>query len=165
MGQHHVVQAEAAGREAFGLGVIDAVDQPHELRHDVAMIPGRAEGVLRHRPAFGKMTKSILAVPSLSLGEVMTVKIDGSGWSKGDRADRRIAAQVIFVGRVIAVPGRRRRAATGRSRCGRVRHTISRQAARDLLVLIACDGGEEVAGIGEAVGADRPRLGKVKTPP
>ena len=30
----------------------------------------------------GKMTKSALARPGVSLGEVSTVKIDGSGWSK-----------------------------------------------------------------------------------
>src|SRR6476659_5774313 len=30
----------------------------------------------------GKMTKSQLAVPGVSDGEVSTVKIDGSGWSK-----------------------------------------------------------------------------------
>src|SRR5438132_12179254 len=29
----------------------------------------------------GKITKSQLAVPGVSLGEVSTVKIDGSGWS------------------------------------------------------------------------------------
>ncbi|MNS71795.1 hypothetical protein D3C72_1051780 [compost metagenome] len=30
----------------------------------------------------GKITKSQLAVPGVSLGEVSTVKIEGSGWSK-----------------------------------------------------------------------------------
>src|SRR6187551_1075711 len=30
----------------------------------------------------GKITKSQLAVPGVSLGDVSTVKIDGSGWSK-----------------------------------------------------------------------------------
>src|SRR5438105_7011518 len=30
----------------------------------------------------GKMTKSQLAVPGVSLGEVSTVKMEGSGWSK-----------------------------------------------------------------------------------
>ena len=30
----------------------------------------------------GKITKSQFAVPGISLGEVRTVKIDGSGWSK-----------------------------------------------------------------------------------
>ncbi len=29
----------------------------------------------------GKIAKSMLAVPGVSLGEVSTVKIDGSGWS------------------------------------------------------------------------------------
>src|SRR5665213_4231131 len=38
--QHHVVQADAAGRKASRLGVIDAVNQPHELRHDVHVVPG-----------------------------------------------------------------------------------------------------------------------------
>src|ERR1700754_2622263 len=33
--QHLVVQAHAARHEAFGLSVIDAVNQAHELRHDV----------------------------------------------------------------------------------------------------------------------------------
>jgi len=30
----------------------------------------------------GKITKSTFAVPGVSEGEVSTVKIDGSGWSK-----------------------------------------------------------------------------------
>ncbi|MGX1210085.1 hypothetical protein AB7M42_000350 [Bradyrhizobium diazoefficiens] len=30
----------------------------------------------------GKITKSMFAVPAVSDGEVSTVKIDGSGWSK-----------------------------------------------------------------------------------
>ena len=30
----------------------------------------------------GKMTKSAFAVPAISDGDVSTVKIDGSGWSK-----------------------------------------------------------------------------------
>ena len=30
----------------------------------------------------GKITKSMLAVPAVSEGDVSTVKIDGSGWSK-----------------------------------------------------------------------------------
>ena len=77
--QHHVVQADAAGREALRLGVVDAVDQPHELRHDVHVIPGRPEGVFRHRQRSGKITKSMFAVPAVSDGEVSTVKIEGSG--------------------------------------------------------------------------------------
>src|SRR5438067_10176894 len=48
--QHAIVQRDAAGHEALRLRVIDAVDQAHELRHQVAVIPGRPEGVLRHLP-------------------------------------------------------------------------------------------------------------------
>ena len=43
--EHHVVQADTAGDEALGLGIVNAVDVAHELGHDVFMVPGRAEGV------------------------------------------------------------------------------------------------------------------------
>src|SRR5215472_4809662 len=52
--QHLVVQAHAARHEALGLGVVDAVNQPHEFRHDVAVVPGRPEGILGDLPAGGK---------------------------------------------------------------------------------------------------------------
>jgi hypothetical protein len=54
MRQHGVVQARPARHEAMRLGVILAVDKPHELRHDIHVIPGRAEGVLAHHPAIRK---------------------------------------------------------------------------------------------------------------
>src|SRR5271156_3802878 len=46
-----VVQTGPAGHEPLGPGVVDAVYQPHELGHDVAVVPGRAEGVLADQPA------------------------------------------------------------------------------------------------------------------
>ena len=81
MRQHRIVQAHAARREAFGLGVVQAVDQPHELAHAVHVIPGRPERIFRHHPAFGEADESMFAVPGVSDGDVMTVKIDGSAWS------------------------------------------------------------------------------------
>ena len=48
---HAVVQAAPSRHEAFLLGVVDAVDQPHELAGEVAVEPGRAEGVLHGQPA------------------------------------------------------------------------------------------------------------------
>ena len=48
---HAVMQAGASGQEAFGLGVVFAVDQSHELIHKVAMEPGRAKCVLGNGPA------------------------------------------------------------------------------------------------------------------
>ena len=53
----------------------------------------------------GKITKSMLAVPGVSDGEVSTVKIDGSGWSKQIAPTGEKRAQVVLVGRVVAVPG------------------------------------------------------------
>ncbi len=70
------------GAKPLGLGVVLAMDQAHALVHDVAMEPGRAERISATSQRGGKITKSTLAVPAASLGEVSTVKIDGSGWSK-----------------------------------------------------------------------------------
>ncbi len=39
------------GAKPAGLGVVDAVDQAHELAHHVAVEPGRPERVLGHHPA------------------------------------------------------------------------------------------------------------------
>ena len=77
---------------------------------------------------------------------------------EADRADRREGPQIVFVRRVVAVPchhvdrgmrqsGREQRAAP-----------FHEQFGRRVLVLIGCDGGEEVARIGEAIGADRTAL-------
>ena len=48
---HRVVQACPAGHEAFGLGVVHALDEPHELRGDVAVEPRRTERVLHRQDA------------------------------------------------------------------------------------------------------------------
>src|ERR1051325_6392635 len=42
---HQIVEAHPARREALGLGVVGARDQPHALAHHVAVEPGRAERV------------------------------------------------------------------------------------------------------------------------
>ena len=79
--RHAIVQAGSAGKKAFGLGVVFAVDEAHELVHHVAVKPGRAKGVLGDKPARGKDREVALAVPERA-GRGETVKIDGSGWSK-----------------------------------------------------------------------------------
>src|SRR5439155_3403709 len=43
---HAVVEARTARREAFRLGIVDAVDESHELAHHVAMKPRRPERML-----------------------------------------------------------------------------------------------------------------------
>ena len=51
MSEHHVVQARAAWLETFFFGVIFTSDQPHELAHDVSVIPRRSEGIFGDEPA------------------------------------------------------------------------------------------------------------------
>src|SRR6266478_8709224 len=43
--QHAIVQRDAARHETLRLGVVNAVDQAHEFRHQVAVVPGWPEGV------------------------------------------------------------------------------------------------------------------------
>ena len=64
---HAVVQARAAGREAFALRVVHAVDEAHELAGDVAVKPWRSKRVLSEaRMRGGKITKSTLPTPAVS---------------------------------------------------------------------------------------------------
>ena len=54
MAGHAVVEAGSAGDEAFGFGVVFALDETHELVHEVAVEPGGTEGVLGDDPAWGE---------------------------------------------------------------------------------------------------------------
>ena len=102
--RHAIVQGCAAGHEALGLGVIGAVHEAHEFAHVVAVEPRRAEGVLGDQPA---------------RREDHEVDVRGAGvcWRgqhredrrirmiEADRADRVEPRQIVFVRRVVAVPG------------------------------------------------------------
>ena len=102
---HQIVQAQAAGREAFGLGVIFAGDQPHRLAHHVAVEPGRAERVLGDHPARREDDE-------VGIGAAGDVARAGQhredrrvGMVEADAADRVEAGEVVAPRRVIAVPG------------------------------------------------------------
>jgi len=88
--QHHVVQADAAGDKAFRLGVVDAVD-PAPCNSDMMFMwyqGGRKVfSATAHRS--GKITKSMLAVPAVSDGEVEHREDRGIGMVEADGADRR----------------------------------------------------------------------------
>ena len=79
---HQIVQAEAARREALGLGVICAVISPIASLITLRWNHGGRNVSSATIQRGGKITKSALARPGTSLGLVSTVKIDGSGWSK-----------------------------------------------------------------------------------
>ena len=82
------------------------------------------------------------------------------GMVEQDRADRRKRRQIVFVGRVVAVPGddvERRVAELGDVEPAAPFHD---QPAGRLLVLEPGDRRLEVARIGQAVGADRAAIGQ-----
>ena len=104
--QHRVVQRHAAGHEAAaGLGVVDAVDEPHELAHHVHMVPGRAKRILRHQPAVAEDHEIDVRRAGRLARRGQHGEDAGVGVIVKDRADGREASQVVFVGRVVAVPG------------------------------------------------------------
>ena len=104
------------------------------------------------------MTKSMLAVPGGFRRRGQHREDRRIGMVEADGADRREGAQIVFVGRVIAVPGhhvdRRMRQRGLEQRTA----PFHEQFGRRVLVLIGRDRGEEVARIGEAIGADRAAL-------
>ena len=156
--QHLVVQAHAAGHEALGLGVIDAINQPHELGHDVAVIPRRPEGVLRHRPALREDHE-------VDVGGARRVRRRGHhrvdrriGMVVEQRADRREAPQVVFVGIVVAVPGDHVERRMRHLGAIKLAAPFDDQRAGLFAVLVGRDRRVEIARVGEAVGADRPAV-------
>ncbi len=152
---HAVVEAGSAGDEAFGLGVVFALNEAHELVHEVAVEPRWAEGVLGDDPA----RREDGEVHVGGAGDLAGRGEDGvDGWVgvvEADGVDAVEAGEVVFAGRVVAVPGDDVE--------GRVVEVggpeIALKFCDDLeggvvAVVVGGMGGEEVAGVGEAVGAD-----------
>ena len=77
---------------------------------------------------------------------------------EADGADRREGAQIVFVRRVIAVPGHHVDRRMRQRRLEQRAAPFHVELGRRVLVLIGRDRREEVARIGEAIGADRPAL-------
>src|SRR5215469_5534568 len=52
--KHGIMQAHTARDETMRLGVIDSLNEAHELAHDVHVVPGRPECILCHHPAIAE---------------------------------------------------------------------------------------------------------------
>jgi len=105
VGAHATVQRCAARQEAFGLGVVGALDQAHVFVHQIAVKPRRTEGVLGHHPAWRENHE-------VEVGQA--VHAGRRGQYREDRRVRVIethrangveTAQVVFVRHIVAVPG------------------------------------------------------------
>ncbi|CUI67301.1 Uncharacterised protein [Achromobacter xylosoxidans] len=162
MAAHAVVQAGAAGGEAVGLGVVHALDQAHEFAGDVAVEPGRTEGVFHCQDARRED------------GEVHVGRARGIGRGGQHREDRRVrmvvadradgveVAQVVLVRRVRAVPGdhvQRRMADRGAPEAA---GELGDQFEVAFHVFVPGHRRLEVAGIGQAVRADRAQFGQAQ---
>src|SRR5215510_9064853 len=77
-----------------------------------------------------------------------------------NRAYRRILAEIVLVRRVVAVPrdNIQRRMVERCDPHGTA--PLDEELSGAVFILISRDGGQEVALIGEAIGADRPALGE-----
>ena len=158
MRQHAVVQADAAGRKPLRLGVVDAVDQPHEFRHDVHVIPRRTEGVLRHHPSLRENDEVDVRGARGLRGRRQHGENRRIGMIESDRTNRREGPQIVFVRRVVTVPCHDIDRGMRQSGYEQRAAPFHEQFGRRVLVLIGRDRGEEIARIGEAIGADRTAL-------
>src|ERR1700704_6881923 len=160
MRQHAVVQAHAARQKPLRLGIVHALDQAYELRHDVEVIPGWTETILDDQPARWKEDK-------VDIGGALRFR-----WGGQHREDRRIRMvlqnrtyrrklpQGVFVGRVVAVPSDHVERRVIQLRDVEFPAPFHSDAARDAVtVLIGSDRRQEVAPVRETIRADRPALG------
>ena len=122
------------------------------------MIPGRTERVLADHPALGEDDE-------VDIGRAGRLRRRGQhgedrriGMVEQHCADRREAAQIVFVWEVVAVPGddvERREAGLGPEQFAA---PFDKERVRSIDILVGRTRRQEVARIGEAVGADRPAV-------
>lgn len=145
------------------LRVVVSADQPHELGHGVAVVPRRAEGVLGDQPA-RREDDDVRDGGAGVVGGAGEDCVDGRvGVVEGDGADGVEAAQVVFVGVVVAVPGDdvEGGVALARGEEGVVELAVEPVFAALFLVVEGGHGRLEVSGVGEAVGADGAQFGEL----
>ena len=156
------MKAGSARQKALGLGVVLAVDEAHELIHHVAVEPGWAEGVLGNEPAGWEDGEVDVgrAVDGRGRGE------DGEngrvGVVEADGVDGVEAGHVVGVGRVVTVPGDDVEGRVVVVRGPELAEELGDDFEVAVDVFVGGYGGLEVAGVGEAVGADGAEVGEAE---
>ena len=163
MSGHAVVEAGSAGSEAFRFGVVLSEDKAHELVHEIAVKPGRAEGVLGDDPAWGKDGE----VDVGGAGQLAGRGEDGvDGWVgvvEGDGVDAVEASERIFAGSIVAVPGDDVEWGVIEVGGPEVPEEFSYYLESSAVaVFVGGMRSEEVAGVGEAIGSDGSQFWQAK---
>ena len=151
------------GHEAVGLGVVGAADQPHEFAHHVAVEPRRPEGVLGDHPARREDHEvDSWRCRACRVGEVSTVKIDGSGWSKLTVPMVLKRARSYLYGARLPCQATTSSGEWSSSSPTAGRGTSAPARTARSTSSNAATGCQEVARVGEAVGADRAQIGQAE---
>src|SRR3569833_152360 len=103
--RHAVVKRRPAGSKAVRLGVVNAGYQSHELTRDIAMKPRQPERVFHDEPARREYHEIEIVDTRGVADRLQHEKNGGIGVIVADRADGVEQPQVVFVRRVVAVPG------------------------------------------------------------
>ena len=156
------MKAGAAGEEAFGFGVVLAVDEAHELVAHVAMKPRRAEGVFGDEPAWREDGEVYVGGAFDGRGRGEDGVDGGVGVVEADGVDGVEAGHVVLVGRVVAVPGHDVDGGVVDAGGPELAEELGDDFEVAFAVFKGGDGVEEVAGVGEAVGADGAEVGEAE---
>ncbi|OSS43384.1 hypothetical protein B5807_12002 [Epicoccum nigrum] len=162
---HAALEAHAAGLKAIGAAAVVPVDEPHQLRRGVAVEVGGPVRVGGDVPAGGEDEDVGEGRGGIARRGGEHAEDGGVHVVDGDGPDVDELGQVVLVRHVVAVPRHHVE--------GRVLLPRREEAAPELvhhvprLALAGCDlvarhGVEEVARVGQPVGAQRPQLGELE---
>ena len=119
------------------------------------MKPGRAKGVLRDQPARRKDHEIAIGGAGDFAGCGQHRKDRRVGMVEADRAQRVEPRQIVFVGRVIAVPGDDVERRMVELRGPQIAGELDDDLELFVSILKGGDRGQKIARVGEPVGADR----------
>ena len=162
MSAHAIVQTRAAGQKTFGLRIVCAVDQTHELARDIAMEPWRTKCVL-HRQDARREDDKIERVHPRRIGDrLQHQKNRRVRMVVADRSHRIESPQVVLVRCVVAVPGddveRRVVDFRGPETPAELRNELKATAS----IFVGGVRCLKITRIGEAVRSDRTEIRKTK---
>ena len=154
------MQTDAAGSKAFRFGVVLSENVTHQLGHNVLVIPRRSKRVLLWQPAWWKDHKVNICGAFFGCGGCKHREDRRVGVIERDRANGRIVPQVVFVRRIITMPGNHVQRGMINLGTMKLAAPFDRHAAARVAVFEPGDRSFEIARVGQAVRADRTAAGQ-----